>query len=213
MAARGDRTQMRIAWALEWNTICQAELVAMFRGRYGGLPCLFGDLAELCTPEWRKRCGYDKGRELKPSELFAMSMPTMDVKLTQGRCRSHNRCLHELVPTDMHVSGTTCVDHSCFGKCSQQDGANIKYFFMWASVMNKLLPRVVLHENVGNFGTAGLKETIGHNYIIAADVSSAEELGWPIRRSRQMCVLIQRSWIFAQLQRCGKEELCTDPSG
>lgn len=70
--------------------------------------------------------------------------------------------------------------------------------------------RIIIHENVSNFGTKTLQRVLGDLYVLCPSVLCPTQLGWPIRRKRQVTVLLHRDWLFGLLTRSGREGLCDD---
>ena len=200
-------------WALEKDATCKAELVSWFAGLGHVQTCVFGNLKDFVDERWHSDLGFGKHAvELKPAELFAKGLHNSDVHTHSTSCAAHtgpgrHRLCH-LPHTDVHVAGTTCVDHSTYGKCSGDEGKNVKFFLIWASMMKKLQPKIILHENVAGFGTTALSEVLGSLYVICPSVSCSSYMGYPIRRRRQMCILVLKTWIYRQLHQAGMSTFC-----
>ena len=114
--------------------------------------------------------------------------------------------------TDVHVAGTTCTDHSLLGTLNRDDGKNVKFYFVWVAIMRELRPPAIVHENVVGFGFSGLEADLGDLYVICPSRFCASDFGFPIRRSRQMCVLVLRDWVVAGLRAAGHSNKCSDSS-
>ena len=158
---------MTPVWSLERNAACRAELLNLGRLHHGSRPCVFGDVLDVIVdPIWRRRLGCDRGiPELSPAELLRKRLPRTPVS-TECKCFAHRGVTHRLVPTDVHVAGTTCTDHSLLGTLNRGDGKNVKFYFVWVAIMRELRPPVIVHENVVGFGFSGLQADLGDLYVI-----------------------------------------------
>ena len=174
---------------------------------------MFGDVLDVIVdPIWRRRLGCDRGIPvLSPAELLRLRLPRTPVS-TECKCFAHRGVTHRLVPTDVHVAGTTCTDHSLLGTLNRDDGKNAKCDFVWVAIMRELRPPVIVHENVVGFGFSGLQADLGDLYVICPSRFCASDFGFPIRRPRQMCVLVLRDWVVAGLRAAGHSDKCSDSS-
>ena len=111
-------------WSLEKNRSCQHEILALDDAS-GDESCLFGDILLFTPNEHRKKVGLDGGVEWPASKLEDI-LPYCDVKV-KARCKRHRRKCR-LKVADVHVAGTSCTDHSSFGKCKRFRGDKAKYF-------------------------------------------------------------------------------------
>ena len=198
-------------WALERDKVCQAELINVGRRAHGGRPCVFGDIRDVIVDAgWRRRIGCVKGvKESPPVTLHGLGLQRLDVRTT-CRCYAHTDAQHDLRRTHVHVAGTTCTDHSLLGKLKGDAGKNVKFYLVWIALMRKLRPLVIIHENVVGFGTGSLSADLGDLYILCQSRFCASSFGFPIRRKRQMCLLVLRSWMFHGLRSAGHSDKCTD---
>ena len=206
--ASNGRIAVTPLWALEKDATCKAELVAWFSS-LGHDTCVFGNLKDIVDRSWYNDLGFGRGSvELAPSELYAKGLQHSNVCTHSNSCAAHpgRRC--PLPHTDVHVAGTTCVDHSNYGTCSGDEGKNVKFFLIWAALMRKTQPYIILHENVAGFGITALSEVLSTLYVVCRSVSCASAMGYPIRRQRQMCILVLKSWIYGQLRDAGMHALC-----
>ena len=183
---------------------CKAELKAWFED-LSQQPCIFGNLKELVADkQWLEDLGFGKSTELTPTELFNKGLHTSDLKLHGLMCAVHSKqCRCSVRHADIHIAGTTCVDHSNYGSCTGDQGKNVKLFLIWVAMMRKLLNPIIMHENVAGFGTQALMEALGDLYVICKSVSCSSLIGWPIRRKRQMTILVLNNWIYPQLRSAG----------
>ena len=205
---RTGRITVTPLWALEKDATCKVELVSWFAS-LGHNTCVFGNLKDIVDKSWYTHLGFGKAaKELKPSALFAKGLHNSDVHTSSRSCAAHPGRLCHLLHADVHVAGTTCVDHSNYGTCSGDDGKNVKFFLIWAALMKKVKPYIILHENVAGFGTTALSEVLGNLYVICSSVSCASYMGYPIRRRRQMCILVLKTWIYEQLREAGMTTFC-----
>ena len=88
------------------------------------------------------------------------------------------------------------------------EGRNVKLFLIWSALMRQLCPFIILHENVTGFGTGSLNEVLGDLYVVCPSASCASLMGYPIRRKRQMCILVLKSWLYPQLRAAGMQSNC-----
>jgi site-specific DNA-cytosine methylase len=161
----GRRCRVTPVWALEKDTTCKAELVSWFHSLGYHRACVFGNLKDLVPQRWYSDLGFGKNAdELPPSDLFEKGLQDTDVFTCSRSCAAHTGQLCQLRHTDIHVAGTTCVDHSSYGSCSGDEGRNVKFFLIWAALMKKVQPKLILHENVAGFGTTALCEVLGSLY-------------------------------------------------
>ena len=175
-------------WSWEKNWSCQNEILALDDSS-GDQSCLFGDIL-LCTPdEHRKKVGLDGGVEWPASKLEKI-LPYCDVKV-RAKCKRHCRVCR-VKKADIHFAGTSCTDHSSFGKNKKFRGPTAKLFFLWCAMRRKLREKVVIHENVVLFGLAKLRQHLGDLYITMADVTDPETDGYAGTRKRQYTLLILR---------------------
>ena len=200
---------VKCMWVLEKDAVCQAELAAYFSGCN---TCVFGNLKELVKNTWWTDLGFGHdAEELPPSELYTkgLNRSTLNLNgLACAACDHHRPRGCTLMSTDMHVAGTTCVDHSNYGSCKGDEGKNVKFFLIWAALMRQLRPRIILHENVAGFGTFALTEVLADLYVVCPSVSCASLMGYPIRRKRQMTIIVLKSWLYPQLREAGLASYC-----
>ena len=198
-------------WALEKDDVCKAELVSYFGG-FGGDTCVFGNLKELIPSSWWADLGFAPGaasQELTPTQLYDKGLHHTTLILEGRACAAHvGRCTCTLKRSDVHIAGTTCVDHSSYGSCSGDEGKNVKFFLIWSALMRQLCPCIILHENVAGFGTVALSEALADLYVVCASVSCASLMGYPIRRKRQMTILVLKHWLYPQLRAAGMASSC-----
>ena len=69
--------------------------------------------------------------------------------------------------------------------------------------MPQLLPPIIIHENVTGFGTGALQEVFRDVYVVCGSNACSSLMGYPIRRKRQMCILVLKRWIYPQLRAAG----------
>ena len=196
-------------WALEKDSACKAELAHWFANHGHHAACVFGNLKLLVDPSWHADLGFaPHSTELPPAQLYANGLHNCTLTIDRQPCAVHGRAGCTLRHSDIHVAGTTCVDHSNYGSCKGDEGKNVKLFLIWCALMKQLLPFVILHENVAGFGTTALTETLGALHIICSSVSCSSVMGYPIRRKRQMCILILKKWIYPQLRAANMHSCC-----
>ena len=131
--------------ALEKDEVCKAELVSYFH-ELGGKTCVFGNLKELIPDSWWTDLGFGpNAKELTPTELYAKGLHHATLVLESKACASHIGCNCKLGHADLHVAGTTCVDHSSYGSCTGDEGRDVKFVLIWAALMRQLLPFIIVH--------------------------------------------------------------------
>ena len=197
-------------WALEKDEVCKAELVSYF-DELGGDTCVFGNLKELIPESWWPDLGFGPtADELTPTQLYAKRLHHATLVLESRACAAHTGCNCKLGQSDLHIAGTTCVDHSSYGSCTGDEGRNVIVFFflIWAALMRQLLPPIIIHENVTGFGTGALQEVFGDVYVVCGSNACSSLMGYPIRRKRQMCILVLKRWIYPQLRAAGMSTSC-----
>ena len=106
-------------WALEKDDVCRAELASYFSD-LGSDSCVFCNLIELIPDSWWPDLGFGpNAKELKPLELYAKRLHHATLILDGQACTAHVGChTCKLGHSDLHVAGTTCVDHSSYGSCT-----------------------------------------------------------------------------------------------
>ena len=72
----------------------------------------------------------------------------------------------------------------------------MKLFLTWASLVNDLEHPIVVHGNAPTFGLIMLQRVLGHKYIALRTEIAPTSLGWATRRTRQICVLVLKAWLF-----------------
>jgi hypothetical protein len=107
-----------------------------------------------------------------------------------------------LATTDLHVAGSPCVDASSLGSKQFMDGPTACLFFIWVALVRRLLFKVILHENVPQFGEKPLKDALSDLYVIARFEVTPVKLGWPIRRPRQITLMVLRTFMRDSLPSC-----------
>ena len=129
-----------------------------------------------------------------PSKVIPKSRPNL-----QLYCYKSHRVV--TIPyTWMHVAGSPCTDHSMFGSRMQFAGKNAKVFYVWVSLMRRLRPKCILHENVTKFGKAELCDMFQDLYYILYMIGDPRTLGWASTRKRQCCILILRTFLDPVLE-------------
>ena len=72
-------------------------------------------------------------------------------------------------------------------------------FWVWIALMRTLLIKVLIHENVTEFGDAEIRLHLADLYVILRLELSPVQFGWPSQRNRQLVVCILKVWIFGVL--------------
>ena len=106
-------------WTLEKDDVCKAELASYFSD-LGSDSCVYGNLIALVPESWWADLGVGpNAKELTPTELYAKRLHRTKLILEGHTCAAHVGChTCKLGHSDVHVAGTTCVDHSSYGSCT-----------------------------------------------------------------------------------------------
>ena len=106
-------------WTLEKDDVCKAELASYFSD-LGSDSCVYGNLIALVPESWWADLGVGpNAKELTPTELYAKRLHHTKLILEGHTCAAHVGChTCKLGHSDVHVAGTTCVDHSSYGSCT-----------------------------------------------------------------------------------------------
>ena len=127
--------------AFEKKTICKAELRLMFASTGSSNTCIFSDIFDtVSSPGLRKACGLDgnKANQESAATLFERDLHRAKVSLCHLKCFCHNKkntkkggC--SVRRAHIHISGSTCTDHSTFGACKGDEGEEVKVFLVWVA--------------------------------------------------------------------------------
>ena len=179
-------------WAIEVNKKSLAELRLLPKPPKH----LFGDLGGFCPSELSRDFKRASGREgmKKLRRQIRACVPNIS-----AYCYIHG-CHCTLEVTDLHRAGSHCTMHSSMGKQEGEHGSAMRYFFLWAALMRRLRPNVIMHENVKEFGCLLLKQELGGHYIIIYTCDNARHLGWPGDRVRQIAILILKCFWLQTLK-------------
>ena len=191
-AKLGLAIEVRDVFAVEKSVSCQEELLSVLHPEaiIDGGPCIFGDIMQLLPRKVLKTLRVS----IASTQPEALRKLVMTSRLNRELwCVARGRkCL--LRHSDYHLAGTPCVEASRMGTKSR--GWALLVFYTWAAMILLLLPMLVIHENVPEFGTADLEQALGSAYVIVARVLLCpSDLGWAIRRPRQFCLLARRTLV------------------
>ena len=81
-------------------------------------------------------------------------------------------------------------------------GEHAKFFFIWCWLLRFLKIKMVVAENVVQFGHKPYEEELGDMFVIMTVRVSANLQGWATERVRQMTLLFYKPWIFGCLRAC-----------
>ena len=81
-----------------------------------------------------------------------------------------------------------CVAFSDMGLGEGLDDESTGHFLIWCGIRIKMQEPIIIQENVKKFPRWLLAELL-HMYFIDYILLSPSQLGWPISRERQWCVL------------------------
>ena len=72
----------------------------------------------------------------------------------------------------------------------------MKIFLTWVRMILHVKPRVVIHENVVEFGLEELQSTLGGLYLMWRVLTDPPSLGFPVSRPRQKVFLVLKAWLI-----------------
>jgi len=176
---------------IEKASVCQEELLHNTHGP----DCLFGDIMTFCPPALQAQ--VDATVELDGGLLkqLAFAEPRL-----AGWCLKHGRVC-PLLRADQHTAGTPCTDYSNWGLRKKGQGPTATLFAVWIALRRSLREPVLLHENVPTFGSKALLELLGDLYIVLpVSPVCPSTMGWPIRRPRQIRLLVLKTWLYPLLE-------------
>jgi site-specific DNA-cytosine methylase len=76
------------------------------------------------------------------------------------------------------------------------DGKHSAFFFMWCSIVRHLKFKVVIAENVRQFGSKPYDDELGDLYVCSRVVHNPVTQGWATERQRQFVYLFLKEWIY-----------------
>ena len=89
----------------------------------------------------------------------------------------------------MEVAGLTCIAWSSYGKHEGFAHPSMRPFFVWACLMRKRRPLVLVVESASKFPTEKLEEFLGDIYHLQFFFHQGpNQHGWPITRPRMYCL-------------------------
>ena len=154
---------------------------------------VFGDIRSFLPIQVQKACGMHGGRRNRDNKSLKAMIMGCTPSLTAWCFRHGEYC--KLTPCDFHAAGSPCVDASVLGTQTFMAGPCAALFWAWAALVRTLLFKIVLHENVPQFGDQPLRQVLGTLYIVVRLLVSPTDLGWPAKRPRQVCILILRTFL------------------
>lgn len=176
---------------IEKSSPCQEELLHNKRGP----DCLFGDIMTFCPPALQAHVDATEEFDGEFLKQLAFAEPRL-----AGWCVKHGRVC-PLLRADQHTAGTPCTDYSNWGLRKKGQGPTAKLFAVWIALRRSLREPVLLHENVPNFGQDTLLDLLGDLYIVlSVSPVCPSAMGWPIRRPRQISLLLLKTWLYPLLE-------------
>ena len=186
-------------WACECDLLAQEVILA-----HSATPgCCFDNLVSMAPNNARhyisdmSACKQHADPE-KVRSLLRQSddMPVAAWCVTHGKeCRT--------VHSETHTAGNTCTDHSSFGKRCGMAGPHTMIFCIWSAVMRQMRPKIIIAENVTQFGLQPYERDLGDIYACVRTVVSAAEQGWATTRVRQFVFMFHKPWICSLLAPAG----------
>eukprot|EP00959_Pyramimonas_sp_CCMP1952_P324107 6783003-Pyramimonas_sp.AAC.1 len=76
-------------------------------------------------------------------------------------------------------------------------------FLSWAGQRRKLQEDVIIHENVESFDPAILGECLPMYHVFSVLVGP-DQLGWPVRRTRRITVMVHKTKVRVGVQGWGR---------
>jgi hypothetical protein len=160
---------------------------------------LFEDMLWFLPLPLQKECGCH-GRKQTQSNQALRSLIMSCTLNAKAWCVKHGRLCSRPSTTDLHLAGSPCTDASALGPRTFMSGRMALVFWTWCRLVESSAFKVVIHENVVQFGIKALERALGHMYVILRLLVDPRDLGWPARRPRQLCVLVLKSFVQAPLQ-------------
>ena len=109
-------------WASEKKAYCQHELHGMFGGTEEE-HCVFGNIMDVVSSDLAIHIETAPVQQLFDEEIFRTEDISMECRCTTPGHRTRG-C--KLRPCTIHVAGTTCTDHTTFGKCERDEGVHMQ---------------------------------------------------------------------------------------
>ena len=151
------------SFAIEIDKRCQEELLIM----EGGPNHVFEDILNFLPRQVRRQCDLYRGG--KPATKQELKTNILNAKpLLSAWCVRHG-CRCKLASTDLHEAGSPCTDASSFGLKRFMDGPAAPAFWTWVLLVRELQFRIILHENVPQFGDEVLRNLLGDLYIVVRE--------------------------------------------
>ena len=163
--------------------------------------CCFDNLVSM-APNYALQCISDMSaceQHADPERVRSLLQQSDDMPVAAW-CVTHGKeC--RVVHSDTHTAGNTCTDHSSFGKW---DGwATHEDLPTWAAVMRQVRPKVIIAENVTQFGLQPHERELGDIYACVRTAVSAAEQGTATTRVRQFVFMCHKPWIHTLLAAAG----------
>ena len=87
------------------------------------------------------------------------------------------------------------MDASSLGTKQFMAGPAAIPFSVWILLVRLLEFKIVLHENVPQCGRKPLADALSDKYIVLRVQQSPLDMGWPVRRPRQICLLVLKEYV------------------
>ena len=223
MQARGvvfSKDCWRVGTAIDCKKTSQQVLAAHADD---SRPChIFSDLNDLLSPGRRSQLDSMMPTARESPEVKAESYSNMldamlgDLSGTFCKCApcvlhpgesdQDGCCAKEVivgsadVPKDgeltVWAAGTSCVNFSKRGKRECTSGSAMRPWKIWVALVRQHKPHMIFHEiTISRKALAMLREDLSDLYCIHAAHVSPVDIGWPVDRPRQICLLTLKSTI------------------
>ena len=198
IAMKTHRSEFSIFWACECDLLAQEVILA-----HSATPgCCFDNFMSMAPNNVQYISDMSACKQHTDPERVRSLLRQSDDTLVEAWCVTHgNEC--RLVHSDTHTAGNTCTDHSSFGKRCGMAGPRTKIFYIWSAVMRQVRPKVLIAENVTQFGLQPHERELGDVYACVRIVVSAVEQGWATTRVRQFVFMFHKPWIYPLLAAAG----------
>ena len=163
--------------------------------------CLFGDQLDFLPDSVQEVCRNPKHKKHN-NTFFESTLPFCTAK-AKAWCLQHGReCVAK--EADVHTTGPQCTDHSLLGKREGCDGTKARFALAWMCHRRTLREKVVVHENVVQYGDEPLMKYLGSYYLmIRLVLCPKKNLGWPVSRARQCVVMFRKDWLCMLMRTMG----------
>ena len=154
-----------------------------------------------------EQCAAGACKQHADPERVRSLLRQSDDMLVAAWCVTHGQeC--RMVHSDTRTTGNTCTDHSSFGERCGMAGPHTRIFYVWAAVMRQVRPKVIIAENVTQFGLQPYERELGDICACVRTVVSAAEqamnlpLCWQRLAYPLGCLRSKTTWLCNQCCAC-----------